>query len=467
MFTKLKTALDRVVFLGLLAVAVIAILPYGTVDAWWEAAFESWVFGLTILWVLESLLREDWQIRRVAILVPLGIITAYAFVQAVQWPLLWLATGDQTVHRTLSIDRYQTLLTARKLLASTLFLGLLLVHTSTPKRFRWLVRTVIGVGFLSALFGIFRQFLQSPNSTNGFVLPFLYPGIGYGQFISANVFSYLMEMTFGLLMGLVLGAGVVRSRLPMYLVIATTTWTALVLCNSRGGIISLTIQAMFLLFVSMNWYLARRLSRTRGPHKWLTIMRSSLVRMFFTLVLIGTLVTGVFWMGGERLASKQQQADAAQAVIDGTTRPEIWRASWALIKHNIWTGVGFGTYFLGITQYQTGSGRIKLEAAHNDYLDLAASGGLVAVALAAWFVGLLLWRAKSRLNSQDPYRRAAGLGALAGLMGVAVHSLVDFGIQITGISVILACLIVIVVADERVDVNRDSARTTDLQDDMP
>ena len=92
-----------------------------------------------------------------------------------------------------------------------------------------------------------------------------------------------------------------------------------------------------------------------------------------------------------------------------------------------------------------------MEQAHNDYLDLAANGGVVAVGLAGWFVALLIWRARSSLRSGDPYRRAACLGAIAGLLSVAVHSLVDFGLQVTGIGVVFVALVVISVADSRVE----------------
>ena len=448
---RLVTLLDRVVFVCLLGLIVLTAIPYGTVDAWWEALFECAVFAITAIWIFEVLLRGDWQIRRLFILLPLILITAFAFAQSIEWPA-WLVT-ERLAHHSLSIDRYQTYLTARKALALTLFLGLLLLHTSTPTRFRWLVRTVVGLGLGSALFGIIRQLLQSPDPPNGFVLPFLFFALGYAQFLSPNVFAYLMEMTFGLLAGLMLGVGVRRDHIPSYLAIALVIWTALVLSNSRGGILSLTVQSIFLLFVSLNWYTARQLSRQDGRHhKWLTFIRTSwLVRVVFVVLLVATLVGGIVWMGGERLASRMRTEDSVQESIDGASRVEIWRSSWKLIKSNPWSGVGFGAYFLGIPEYEAGSGRLKLEQAHNDYLDLAANGGVVAVGLAGWFVVMLIWRVRSSLRSGDPYRRAASLGAIAGLLSVAAHSHVDFGLQVTGIGVVFAALVVISVADSRVE----------------
>jgi O-antigen ligase len=166
--------------------------------------------------------------------------------------------------------------------------------------------------------------------------------------------------------------------------------------------------------------------------------------VLFILLIVGTLIAAVIWMGGDTLEAKLSPGY-------GTSRGEIWRASWRVVKENPWTGVGFGTFFLAVPQYQIDPGLVKLEAAHNDYIDLAASGGVVALGLAGWFIAMMIWRTRSALRSRDAYRRAAALGATAGILGIGVHSLVDFGLQITGISVVFAALVVIAVADGRVE----------------
>jgi O-antigen ligase len=450
--------LDAIIFFCLLGVIVLTSIPYGTVEPWWEAIFESAVFLLTAFWILEGLISGNWQFKRLFILLPLIILTAYAFAQTVEWPAAWLVLGNGrlTAQHTLTIDRYQTYLTARKALALTLFLGLLLLHTSTPKRLRWLVGVVVGLGLASALFGILRQLFQSNDSASlGFLWPYLSYGLGYGQFISANAFAYLMEMTLAPLAGLIVGGGVRRDRLLIYLAIAVVIWTALVLSNSRGGIVSFACQSIFLLFVSLNWYSARRLSREDGgQHKWLAFIRASmLVRVLGIVFIVGTLMVGVFWMGGQKLASKlgEPTPTSIQDDFDRISRKDIWRSSWELIKQNPWTGVGFGAYFLAIPEYQLGAGRMKVEQAHNDYLDLAASGGVVAVGLAGWFFVMVFWRARFSFRSRDAYRRAACLGAATGILGVGVHSLVDFGLQLTSIAVVFAALAVILCADGRVE----------------
>src|SRR5439155_11079062 len=129
-----------------LILIVVTVIPYGTVDAWWEGVFECGAFTITALWIVESLLLKRWRINKLSALLPLALIVAYAFAQIVTLPGSWLpAMSGPFPRRTLTIDPYQTYLTARKALALTLFIGILLIHTSTRGRVRWIVRLIIGL----------------------------------------------------------------------------------------------------------------------------------------------------------------------------------------------------------------------------------------------------------------------------------------------------------------------------------
>jgi O-antigen ligase len=444
---------DSLVFILLLALIVATNVMYGVVDAWWEASFECALFGIAALWIVEVLVRGEWQIRKLSALLPLALLVAFVFLQVVSWPA-WLLPTRLTAQHTITIDRYQTLLTARKALALTVFLALLLVHTSSARRLRWLVRVVIALGLSSAVFGILRQVLQPPDASSGFVLPFLLPGLGYGQYLYHNVFAYLMEMVLGLLAGLLLGGAIPRQKVLMYLAAVFVVLAALVLSLSRGAILGLTAQAAFLLFTALRWYSARRAAREDATSTlvWLDTLRNSvLVRGLAIVVILVVLVLGVFWIGGEKLASRVREIETPEESVEGLSRTSGWRSTLTLINQNPWTGIGFGNYFLAIPQYKKGTGLIKLEQAHNDYLDLAANGGVIAFTLAAWFAVVIMRRTRLSFRSQDPYRRAAALGAAAGMFSLAVHSFVDFGLQVTGIAVVFAALIVISVADSSVE----------------
>jgi len=120
-----------------------------------------------------------------------------------------------------------------------------------------------------------------------------------------------------------------------------------------------------------------------------------------------------------------------------------------MFKAHPLAGLGFGGYWIGITKYHRASGEITPQQAHNDYLELMASGGVVGCVLAVWFLVIFVRRARSSLRSHDPYYRAACLGALTGMFGVVVHSFVDFGIHITINALLFATLLVIAVQGDR------------------
>jgi O-antigen ligase len=440
---------NRTIFVVLLAMIVVVLIPYGTVEQWWEAVFECVMFALTVLWIVGGVFSGDWGLKKLIILAPLGLMTLYAFGQTVSLPawLLHSGNGSQFSQSSLTIDTYQTHLTAVKCLALTLFTALLLLQVNSQARLKWLIRVVIGVAVASALFGILRQLLQSPESTNGFVLAYLFAGLGYAQFISPNAFAFLTEMAFGLVAGLLVGGAIPKNRMPLYLALGLIIWAGMLLSNSRGALLGFACQFVLLLFIGIGWYSSRAGAQSDWPGLVHKIGSSMFARLGIALVILAIVLFGVVWLAGERLSTKGNERAVVLALADGSSRKEIWKATVDLIRHNPWTGVGFGSYYLAITQYQQSSGRVRVEQAHNDYLDLAANGGLVAVLLAASFVVLVVYRVRSTLRSGDTYRRAAALGAVAGITSVAVHSLVDFGLQVTGIAVVFAGLVVIAVAD--------------------
>jgi len=62
---------------------------------------------------------------------------------------------------------------------------------------------------------------------------------------------------------------------------------------------------------------------------------------------------------------------------------------------------------------------------------------MVAFARAAWL----------KVRAADNYSRAVKLGALAGIITVAIHSLVDFGLHIPINALVCTALVALVVAD--------------------
>ena len=108
-------------------------------------------------------------------------------------------------------------------------------------------------------------------------------------------------------------------------------------------------------------------------------------------------------------------------------------------------GVGLGGYWIGITAYHDASGLMTPQEAHNDYLELLSSGGVIGFAIGVWFVVTVVRATRRNLLAGD--MRTARLGAILGIVGVAAHSLVDFGLHILVNAIVFLALISIAIRE--------------------
>lgn len=444
---RVRRLLDRAIFAALAGLVVLVAVPYGSVDPWWEGAFGGAVFALGALWAAEGAAGGRWFVAGHRMLVPLVALTAYVVVQAL--PLLGseVVAGIE-VRRAISADPVETVRAATKLAALTMMLALLLRYASSERRLRALAWALVAVGVASALFGVVRQ--TTHVEAAGFFSRRLAANVsGYGQFFSRNHFAFFMELALGAAVALLLGAR--RERVLVHLAAALPLWASLVLSNSRGGILgmfTLTVVAALVYFARVR----RRGEEAGRPEarSWGEALSGSpLFRVAALAALLAVVLAGVLWTGGERLAARLEalpaDVGAGQSKVRwGDRRAEIWGATMKLIREHPLAGVGFGAYRAAVTKHHDASGEMSLEQAHNDYLELLASGGLIGVGLAAWFVFEFARRARRRLGGRGLTRRALCAGALAGLAAVAVHSLFDFGLHVTANA--LACAVLVAVA---------------------
>jgi O-antigen ligase len=441
--------LSKLIFGALIVLIVLTPIPYGTVEPWWKAAFVCAVFAICILALVEKLITNNTVIAGKSILLPMLALSALAFLQT-------LSLGTRTesnlpVWNAISADPYQTRFFALQLLALTAFLALLYRYANNARRIRVLVYAVLAIAVASAIFGILRQTTQHET---GFLLPLLRKNQGYGQFINKNHFVYLMDMAFGLGLGIVLGGGVNKDRMMIYVALLFPIWIALVLANSRGGVLAMIIQVIVAVLLLTS---VRALSEQYQLQK---IAQSVMLRTALLVVLVLGVGLGTLWVGGDRLASNFEGASsefASDTSRQGASRNEIWRATLKMFAAHPILGVGLGGYWIGITAYHDASGLMTPQEAHNDYLELLSSGGVIGFALCVWFVVAVIRRARENLLADVGYMRAVRLGAILGVVGVAAHSLVDFGLHILVNAVVFLILIMMAThSTERVSAGSNS-----------
>ena len=424
---KFKDILSKAVFAALVALIVIAAIPYGTVEPWWKAAFVCAVLAICIVAIIEMLVARASRVKGSTVLLPMLALSALAFLQT-------LPIGSSNVWSAISADPFQSRFFALQILALTVFLALLYRYANTERRVRVLVYTILAVAVMSAVFGLLRHTTQHET---GFVLPLLRQNQGYAQFVNKNHFAYLMEMAFGLGLGILIAGAIKRDQVMIYLALLLPIWTGLVLANSRGGILAMLAQVLVAALMLLS-------VQASG------IARSSVVKVVLIVVLGAGVLFGTFLVGGDRLATNFEAATSefhTETSTDGASRNEIWRASLKMFVAHPILGVGLGGYWTGITAYHDASGRMTPQEAHNDYLELLSSGGLIGFAIGIWFVVAIVRMIRKNLSVDNGFRRAVRFGAVLGLAGVAAHSLVDFGLHIIVNAVVFMTLIMLGTAE--------------------
>ena len=176
------------------------------------------------------------------------------------------------------------------------------------------------------------------------------------------------------------------------------------------------------------------------------VAQSFAFKTILLVVLIVGVLIGALWVGGDRLATNFEATTSeftSATTSEGASRNEIWRATLKMFAAHPIAGVGLGGYWIGITAYHNASGLMTPQEAHNDYLELLSSGGLIGFALGVWFAVAVVRAARENLSSDYGYMRAVRVGAILGIAGVAAHSLVDFGLHIMANAVVFLTLIMI------------------------
>lgn len=128
-------------------------------------------------------------------------------------------------------------------------------------------------------------------------------------------------------------------------------------------------------------------------------------------------------------------------------RLAAWKDSLRILGDYWVTGTGFNTYGVSMLHYQTAQGPIKFIETHNDYLQLAVEGGLLLGVPALLLVLSLIAeiRRRFRERNDDPRTYWLRVGAVVGLLAMALQSTVDFTLQMPGAAVMFATLLAIAI----------------------
>ena len=315
--------------------------------------------------------------------------------------------------------------------ALVLFAALALLMVGTARLFsvtgaRRFVEALTLLGVVLALIGIVQKPLYS-GAIYG-VWPLEIGRMPFGPFVNRNHFAGWMVMALPLTLAL-LSAGIDRgmrgvrkgwrykvlwfsspeaSQLILVAGAAVVMALSLMATMSRSG-----ITAFILSLVMTGWFVARTFeNRTRR-----LIAAASLI-VLVTLV--------VAWTGPEAIASRFSSGDWGEF----NNRRGAWADAWSVATSFPVAGTGLNTYWAAALFYQRHELAFFFAQAHNDYLQLAAEGGLLLVAPAvccfAIFVRDVARGMRERRGSLGWWLRA---GAVTSLVAIAFQESVEFSLQ--------------------------------------
>lgn len=177
--------------------------------------------------------------------------------------------------------------------------------------------------------------------------------------------------------------------------------------------------------VALGWLLLRRKSRRSSP--WMWALPLALPLAVVLLVSTNAMVL--------RFVDTPGTGDIT---TDG--RVQIWREAWQLFKAYPVTGAGLGTFEHALYPFRRAMPINAVEYAHNDYLQLLTELGTIGFALT---IALALWIFRRSLGAafqEEAQHPWLGMGVLAALLALGLHSLVDFNLYIPANAMALAWL---------------------------
>lgn len=259
----------------------------------------------------------------------------------------------------------------------------------------------------------------------------------YGPFINRNHMGSWLVMALPLVIGYVFARGDRRSRerSPLAGLDATMIW----LVAAAGVILAAAVVSLSrstAVGVASGGFVAALMTLRRRARSapWLVAGAGALAVMI--------------------VISIPRTVELADRFQDSRTtptwaRPQIWRETLPIVRDFALTGTGLGTYSTAMLVYQRSDRIIFFNQAHNQYLQLAAEGGmllLVPLIVAAMaFAGAV----RASLAADRSPMFWIRTGALAGIVGVLVQSVWETGLRLPANGLLFAVLCAIVIHDHR------------------
>lgn len=443
----MSAQLGKLIFAGLIATVIFTALAHGTVEPWSLAVFELMIVGLVLMWGAKFVLDKNIAVSVPKATLPLAALLALGLIQSIAFE-----TRDGS-RLSLSMDAEATRVSVLALFFLVIAFIIAANFIVGHRRLRAVAFALTIYGLVMAVFALVQHFTWNGSfywlrqASAGVTAPF-------GPFANHNHFAGYMEMLMPLPIAMVITKAANRDWRLFNLFAATMMAVAAIASLSRGGMISLAAELIFIALLnwraesskyreiehSQNSAKAARKSSSRSRRKASVLSISSLRAAAMIALMVAAIAAGVYWTGHERVLNRVAQtaavSDDPKAETFFASRGWIWRDTLTMISANPILGVGLGAYETAYPRYakddvrNSAGASYSVDRAHNDYLQTLADCGIIGGAIIVWFI-LSLFRAVAiGAKSREPLYRALAIGGGAGLFGLLTHSLFDFNLQL-------------------------------------
>ena len=296
-------------------------------------------------------------------------------------------------------------------------------------------RGVIALGVLLAIIGIVQKALLGDHAyagmkIYGFWEPRYKLTTPFGPFVNKNHYAGWMVMALPLAMG--------------YLLAVATIWLRRVRPGWRHRLLALSspegarLQLLAFAIVLMGVALALTMSRSGIACFILASVIAAFTgakgagslgaRAGLAALLLALVATAFAWADVDVF---RRFASGSESV---RMRREAWRDAAAIVRDFPLVGTGLNTYGTATLKYKTARTDLHFQEAHNDYLQLAAEGGLLLGVPAVLALGCCGWAIRRRFLEERYGSMSYWLrvGATTGLLAIALQSIVEFSRQLPG-----------------------------------
>lgn len=324
-----------------------------------------------------------------------------------------------------------------------LFVGLLrtLSRTATLR----LARGIVFIGCVLAVLGIVQKAMLGDNAFLGMrIYGFWQPEYAlttpFGPYVNKNHFAGWMLMAIPVALGLAMGhAGGDADSPPDRSLRRLLVW----LSEPEGGrmmlyLVAALVMALSLLMTGSRSGLGCFAVVVCGAAIWTSRRGSTRAVIGAAVAALVLVLVALQWAG--RDAALERFAHDPQSI---SFRLSIWRVSAGMLRHFPLLGTGLDAFGTATILYEPAGTPAHYNEAHNDYLQLLVEGGIVtfALVLVAIASAARAVTVRFRANDDGPHAYWVRVGAVTGLVAIALQSLVEFSLQMPGNAVLFVVLL--------------------------